>query len=354
MGSGAMDDLKKPLPVVIVEAIAWMYVMLSALLFVCAIVNACRDGGESLSGILFVFLYGLCLMSVPVGMAILLRRGRRLWFLVPNTIVMTLCFLGAITPCGDSMATLPFGLVALLLVIVPIVLLHLPSSSRWFNELSGDDAPDRCGCAIMVVVGVLWLGFVGPCLSEVYFSKIGMQNALSHAMAIRGRGLHSYICLNNHSRESGKDWVDASSCTNSTQFVSALWAKFGEDKGPCPYADVWCVAVNPPSDDQFPIFVTANIDPRELLRPQDEKQPLKLTCPKEWGGVCFRFCEKAAVVVNGGGLARVVKSKYSRSKVIFPNGIPKPGPDTYFLTPTGRVDFVERHTQPGTDPAEPL
>ena len=73
-----MDDLKKPLPVVIVEAIAWMYVMLSALLFVCAIVNACRDGGESLSGILFVFLYGLCLMSVPVGMAILLRRGRRM------------------------------------------------------------------------------------------------------------------------------------------------------------------------------------------------------------------------------------------------------------------------------------
>ena len=136
-----MDDLKKPLPVVIVEAIAWMYVMLSALLFVCAIVNACRDGGESLSVILFVFLYGLCLMSVPVGMAILLRRGRRLWFLVPNTIVMTLCFLGAITPCGDSMATLPFGLVALLLVIVPIVLLFLPSSSRWFNEMSGDDSP---------------------------------------------------------------------------------------------------------------------------------------------------------------------------------------------------------------------
>ena len=348
-----MDDLEKPLPVVIVEAIAWMYVMLSALLFVCAIVNACRDGGESLSGILFVFLYGLCLMSVPVGMAILLRRGLRLWFLVPNTIVMTLCFLGVITPCGDSMATVPFGLVALLLVIVPIVLLHLPSSSRWFNELSGDDAPDPCGCAIIVVVGVLWLGFVGPCLSDAYFSKTRMQNALSHAMAARGRALWGCIVFN-HSRESGKDWVDASSCTNSTQFVSALWAKFGEDKGPCPYADVWCVAVNPPNDDQFPIFVTANIDPRELLRPQDEKQPVKLTCPKEWGGTCFRFCENAAVVVNGGGLARVVKSKYACPEFFFFNGIPKPGPDTYFLTPTGRVDFVGRHTQPGTDPAEPL
>ena len=345
MGSGAMDDLEKPLPVVIVEAIAWMYVMLSALLFVCAIVNACRDGGESLSGILFVFLYGLCLMSVPVGMAILLRRGRRLWFLVPNTIVMTLCFLGAITPCGDSMATLPFGLVALLLVIVPIVLLHLPSSSRWFNELSGDDAPDRCGCAIIVVVGVLWLGFVGPCLSEMYFSKIGMQNALSHAMAARGRALWGCIVFN-HSRESGKDWVDASSCTNSTQFVQALCKKckdsaVGRSCDFGPYANDWCIAVNPPNDDRFPVLFTANIDPRELLCPQDEDQPLKLTCPKEWGGVCFKFCEKMGVVHYKNGVSQIVK--WHRSpKQIFCSGIPKPGPDTYFLTPTGRVDFAER------------
>ena len=207
----------------------------------------------------------------------------------------------------------------------------------------------------MVVVGVLGLVFVGPCLSEMYYSiKLGMQNALPRAMAMRGRGLHGYICLNNHSRESGKDWVDASSCTNSTQFVNALWAKFSEDKGPCPKSDVWCVAVNPPGDDQFPVLVSANIDPRELLCPQDENQPLKLTCPKEWGGTCFSFCEKAAVFVYVGGAACVRKSKYARPKHIFPNGIPKPNPDTYFLTPTGRVDFVERHTQPGTDPAEPL
>jgi hypothetical protein len=37
-----------------------------------------------------------------------------------------------------------------------------------------------------------------------------------------------------------------------------------------------------------------------------------------------------------------VKDKYFSPNRIFPNGIPKPGPETYFLTPTGRVDFVER------------
>ena len=225
MGSDDMDDLEKPLPVVIVEAIAWMYVMLAVLLFAFSIVIACRDGSESVSGILFVILFGLCLMSLPVGMAFSLRRGRRTWFLASNTIVMGLCLIGAVISFGDSMAALPVGLLALLLGIAPIVLLNLPSSSRWFNEMSGDDAPDHCGCAVIVVVGVLWLAFVGPCLSDLYFYKRRTLNALSHAMAMRGRELDESMRLNNLSPESGEDWIDASSCTNSTQFVQALCKK---------------------------------------------------------------------------------------------------------------------------------
>ena len=346
MGSDDMDDLEKPLPVVIVEAIAWMYVMLAVLLFAFAIVIACRDGSESVSGILFVILFGLCLMSLPVGMAFSLRRGRRTWFLASNTIVMGLCLIGAVISFGDSMAALPVGLLALLLGIAPIVLLNLPSSSRWFNEMSGDDAPDHCGCAVIVVVGVLWLAFVGPCLSDLYFYKRRTLNALSHAMAMRGRELDESMRLNNLSPESGEDWIDASSCTNSTQFVQALCDKYKDgaegrvsDLGP--YTNIWCIAVNPPNDDRFPVLFTANIDPRELLCPQDEDQPLKLTCPKEWGGVCFKFCEKMGVVHYKNGVSQIVK--WHRSpKQIFCSGIPKPGPDTYFLTPTGRVDFAER------------
>ncbi len=89
-------------------------------------------------------------------------------------------------------------------------------------------------------------------------------------------------------------------------------------------------------------MVTANIDPRELLCSQDKDQPLKLTCPKEWGGTCFKVCEKAGVIVYKGGASQIFRNKYVRPSLIFSDGMPKPGPDTYFLTPTGRVDFVER------------
>ena len=68
-----MNDLKKPLPVVIVETLSWIYVMLSVLLFILAIVSACRGSGESLSGILFAVLFGLCLLALPVGMFFALR-----------------------------------------------------------------------------------------------------------------------------------------------------------------------------------------------------------------------------------------------------------------------------------------
>ena len=45
-----MDDAKKPLPVVIVETLGWIYVMLSVLLFILAIVNACR-GSDTLPAV---------------------------------------------------------------------------------------------------------------------------------------------------------------------------------------------------------------------------------------------------------------------------------------------------------------
>ena len=158
-------------------------------------------------------------------------------------------------------------------------------------------------------------------------------------MAMRGRNLYAFMMQDYQEHESDEDWIAPSSFTNSTQYVKALWAKFGEGKVPCPYPDSWCVVVNPPDNDKFPVMVTANIGPRELLRPSNADRPLKLTCPKEWGGSCFKFCEKAGVIVYKGGASQIFRNKYVRPSLIFNDGIPKPGPDTYFLTPTGRVDI---------------
>ena len=352
-----MDDLKKPLPVKIVEALGWAYVTLSILGTLGAMVAACCNNNGVLTSLLVILLGGSFPIAMSFGMVLSLRRGRRVWFVMPNSIVLVICLIVAVGILCYSVSSgaLVFGLVALLLFAGPIVLLNLPVSTRWFKAKAKDGLPDSLGCLGVGLLLVLFLG-AGLIAPNIFIcSTRGRTRVQSQAMGMRGRGLYILMEQNYRDRESGSGWIDPSSFSNSTQFVNALWAKLSEDKSPCPNADAWCIAVNPPEDDQFPVFVTANLDPRELLSVQDENQPLKLTCPKKWGGTCFRICEKAAVFVRDNGTSSIVRSKYPNSwKILFPNGIPKPGPDTYFLTPTGRVDFVERHTQPGTDPAEPL
>ncbi len=340
-----MNDLKKPLPVKIVEALGWAYVTLSILGTLGAMVAACCNNNGVLTSLLVILLGGSFPIAMSFGMVLSLRRGRRVWFVMPNSIVLVICLIVAVGILCYSVSSgaLVFGLVALLLFAGPIVLLNLPVSTRWFKAKAKDGLPDSLGCLGVGLLLVLFLG-AGLIAPNIFIcSTHGRTRAQSQAMGMRGRGLYILMEQNYRDRESGSGWIDPSSFSNSTQFVNALWAKLSEDKSPCPNADAWCIAVNPPEDDQFPVFVTANLDPRELLSVQDENQPLKLTCPKKWGGTCFRICEKAAVFVRDNGTSSIVRSKYpNRWKILFPNGIPKPGPDTYFLTPTGRVDFVER------------
>ena len=338
-----MDDVKKPLPVKIVEVIAWTYVALSLVGVLGAIVAECRGNGGALMSLFGILLDGSFPLALFFGMILSLRRGSRAWFVVPNTIVTLLCLFGsAVVLCESISAVALFlGLVALLLFVGPLVLLYMPTSTRWFKAKAKDGRPDSLGCLGVFLLALLFVvgGSIFP--SIICYSRVGRINVQSQMMAMCGRNLYAFMMQDNQEHESGGDWIDPASFSNSTQFVQALWAKLGEDKAPCPYPDSWCIAVNPPDNDKFPVMVTANIDPRELLCSQDKDQPLKLTCPKEWGGTCFKVCEKAGVIVYKGGNTKIVKSKYARPNVIFPDGIPKPGPDTYFLTPTGRVDLVE-------------
>ena len=152
------------------------------------------------------------------------------------------------------------------------------------------------------------------------------------------------MVANRQAQEEGAEWVDPAVCTNSTQFIHALAAKSGHD---IDCVDFWCVAVNPPDDDLFPVLVSANVNPRELLNPPHDDALMKLVCPeKAWNGTCRRICEEDAVVVFKSGAALRQRSKYMRSRHIFRRGnspprceIPVPRPDTYYLTPTGRVDL---------------
>ena len=326
--------MKKPLPVKIVEALGWTYV---ALVVLGCVVGICLSGDPSL------FIAAFFPLALTLGMVLSLRRGRRVWFIMPNSIVLFLCLIVSVGVLCESMSAgaLAFGLVALLLFAGPIVLLNLPVSTRWFKAKAKDGRPDALGCLGVFLLLVLFLG-AGLIVPSIFIcSTFGLRRAQSQSMAMRGRNLYVFMMQDYQEHESGGDWIDPASFSNSTQFVQALWAKLGEDKAPCPYPDSWCIAVNPPDNDKFPVMVTANIDPRELLCSRDKDQPLKLTCPKEWGGTCFKVCEKAGVIVYKGGASQIFRNKYVRASLIFNDGIPKPGPDTYFLTPTGRVDLVE-------------
>ena len=329
--------MKKPLPVKIVEALGWTYVALVVL--GCA-VRICQSGDPTF------FIAAIFPLALTLGMVLLLRRGSRSWFLCPNTMVWGLV---GIFMVGAGlyheqmiMVRLFAGLLLLAFMVAPIVLLHLQPANRWFGEMSGGK-PDRYGCSAVFcsVIMAFSLVFILP---EIICSRCPSRMV---RLQFSGRALFGLVTENNAARGAGEVWVDPDACTNSTQFVQALCDKYKDGAGGRvsdlgPYTNIWCIAVNPPNDDRFPVLFTANIDPRELLRPSNADRPLKLTCPKEWGGSCFKFCEKAGVIVCKGGITQIVKGKYARPKLIFLDDIPKPGSDTYFLTPTGRVDFVER------------
>ena len=341
--------MKKPLPVKIVEALGWTYVALAVLGLLCAIVGVASALMHPFDRIL-ICLFCLAPIVLFGGMLVFLRHGRRGWFIVPNTLLFALLSAGLVL---DSLEHSAVGfaiaialVVSLLLLVAPLVLLYLPSSAQWLKEKAESSAePNGClpgsvGCAtILTALAVLAILFVP--------SKGRMADGRVSIVSKQAGELLWCMTQNNMDHESGEEWIAPSSCTNSTQFVQLLNATHVKELREAygwelRETNIWCIAVNPPEDDAFPLIFTCNIDPRELLCPQDENQPLKLTCPKARGGTCFDICEKAAVIVRAGGAAQIVKNQYSSPNRIFPNGIPKPGPNTYFLTPTGRVDFVER------------
>ena len=321
--------IKKPLPVKVVEALGWAYVALSVFPLV-----ACS---------LFEFFW----LSLSLGMVLGLRRGRRALFLSLHAIILSLvalCCVASLLHGTEPQVTwvlVLLLLLAYLLLVAPVILLCLPSSNLWFKEKLGGKAEPKGFLVCMILVLILILAALIPEL--ICGLQISRNAKRGLSMAARGRELFLDMVMNDAAHKEGADWVDLAACTNSTQFVKALREKHKDGEGERtrdfgPYADIWCIAVNPPEDDFFPKFFTCNLDPRELLSQVDRNWTL--TCPRKWGGTCFSFCERAAVVVHRGGAAHIVKSKYARWRYIFPNGIPKLGPDTYFLTPTGRVDLA--------------
>ena len=335
--------MKKPLPVKIVEALGWVYVAL-AVLSLLPMSKVMR-----LESSLYISSLPIAML---IGMVVALRRGRRTLFLLANTVILLLILLGLIaySRVSANVYTIVGCIVCSMFLVAPFVLLYLPVSNRWYFEL-GDFGLSIRGIAVFVAV-CLVVGFLvglpemGCCRMMAYRSK-------SHELSMLGRSLLACMAENSLDREAGRPWVDPAGFTNSTQFVQALIEAHDDVKNAIGrYTNIWCIAVNSPADDYFPVVFTDNVDPRELLYRGERHWNVTLTCPKERGGRCFDFCKKIVVLIRSNGDALRLERKLLRRNYIFRNGMPTPNPDTYFLTPTGRVDLVEE--QLGTGPTEPL
>ena len=126
-------------------------------------------------------------------------------------------------------------------------------------------------------------------------------------------------------------------------------------------AQSWCIAVNPPDDDGFPVILVDGIMIDLMLDPKNEQHsvvwipgkrrptfsaPLVVLRNGQVKFVHHAETRKA----QGGGVYSVERRKKTPIE-LFDGRIPRPAPDTYFLTPTGRLEIVE---QPGTGPEKPL
>ena len=332
--------MKKPLEVRIVEVLGWTYVALYAggLVFAFCVMYS-RDGfvdAALMSG--WLLLPQLCL---PIGMVVALREGRRSWFLWPHTILVALiafvCIhlsqLWFVTAVAITLIAIPIVLIA-----IPIALLFRPEASLWFAEMSGNRRQTKYGRVIVICSSLLILLLVvsiwpGLCA--------GMVQAKSNAIIARMTPLYCAIMENNGRHANGSSWVDPDAFSNSTEFIQALGAEYGDAvQNLGRYTNIWCVVVNPPDDDRFTVLFTANASPSDVLGGTNNLGHEVLTCPKQWGGECFDVCEKMACVMSKGGAARTVKSKYINWVAYYTNKQLVQRGTIHVLTPTGRVDVV--------------
>ena len=335
MTERVQKTMKKPLAVSIVEALGWTYVAFyaSGLIFAfCKMYS--RDGFVDAAIMSGVLLPQLCL---PIGMVVALRKGRRSWFLWPHTVLVALIVVIYIFASIEWFVWIV--LLLLSLIAIPIVLLFCPDASLWFNEKSAGRKPGKYGCVVAICVFLLIIfGSVLPDAviggrSQVYYAK-------SNAIALRMRALYGVIAENNVRQANGGSWVDPNAFSNSTEFVQALGDEYRDMVQYLGrYTNIWCVVVNPPDDDRFPVLFSANLNPSCLLCSTNNLCHQGLMCPKQWGGECFGVCEKMACVAFKGGATQIVKSKYIHSLAYHREKSAQLGA-IHILTPTGRVSIV--------------
>ena len=335
-GDGQAVRLRMPWSVRVVAALAWTYVVSvvawAAYLFVRSRFD--RHFAASVDSFPHVF-YMVVLLVLVIVMLCGVMQGRFRLFAYPCILVaVSEFFVGvmesmSLTCCVEGIA-LMVG--AVVLGVVPVVLLMLPSSRKWQEERLGHRTEGySCGCLLVFFLLIL-------CMTPLTSYTTSEERV--HDSCFMAKIVGALVCDNDAARKrGGAEWIDPATCSNSTQFVQAL---LGGRVGAYKYRqrETWIIAVNPPDADNFPVVVSANVDIAELLRPGDAQRRVALKCSEDLGAPCLLHCMGTAVVARKGGEVEGVRGKTVTPASIFGSHVPRPPSETYFLTPTGRLDLV--------------
>ena len=333
----ANSQVSMPWPV---KVVWWWYLTLACAS--CVPLVFCLVKGDLFGrGELFQLLAGIApWVAYFSGLALAVRRGRRGWATVPYGVVgLLMIMIGweVVLRYGLTLKNGLFLFAAAALTVFPIALLHLPSSKAWFQRWP---RPKRLGVGWLF--GVLFVvGLLVSCI-DVVPPEASVIAANTSAMAMRGRNLFCVLTENEIARQSGGPWIDPATCSDSVEFIEKLLSQYKPDEKAewiQKESHQWSVAVNvPESATNFPVFVSANLDPSQFPRTWDgvTDADRKFELVQLPGADELRIGKKAVVIVRKGGAASVCKAKYCTLKHVF-NCPYELGEDTYFLTPAGKV-----------------
>ena len=331
---------RPPVGVRIVELLATICLVLVFALLIASVLM----GGINFALPLLV-VAGL-VFFLGMGMVMCVRHGRFVWFWMPILAIASwivwvsyiALYVGAVKEGSVSIALVSVIVVMSFLGIAPAALLLLPSSRRWAAEARScrKKGHPRLRVVLGLICLLLLLAMLLP--STNFFRNITLYHEIREAKA-----LHNLMLQNDSLRASGSGWVDPASCQDSKQFVQRL---LGDKAESSLMSQSWCIAVNPPDDDEFPVIVVDGIMIDLMLDPKNEQYPVAW----KYGENRRTFTEPVVVLRNGqvkfvcaetreshGFGAYSVKTRSKTPKELFGCRVPSPAPDTYFLTPTGRL-----------------
>ena len=326
-----------------VKVVWWWYLTLACAS--CVPLVFCLVKGDPFGrGELFQLLAGTAsLVAYFSGLALAVRRGRRGWATVPYGMVGLLMIMFGWAGVLRYGLTLKIGLflfASAALTVSPIALLHLRASRAWFQRWP---RPKRLGVGCGWLFGVFVVGLLVVSCIDIVPPEASVIAANASAMAMRGRNLFCVLAENEIARQSGGPWIDPTTCSNSVEFIDKLLAQYKPDEKVVRVQQEsrqWSVAVNvPESATNFPVLVSANIDPSQFPRAWDgvTDADRKLELAQLPGADELRIGKKAVVIVRKGGASSVCKAKYCELRYIFYFCPCELGEDTYFLTPAGKV-----------------